>query len=252
MENIYAFYLDTYLINCVLINCAIYILTCKLYRFPVLNIIKRIICCAVGTAIAQTIVILVCRSFLAYKIISAIIIIPLSQFILFKVKTLINIIRIYLLSLVVTLIVGGIATALPKTHDAFIILAFVIGYILICFISKHRRRFQDLYQVKFNQGEWMHALYDSGNRLVNKKDGRPVHIIAKEMLSFIDGEEYGEIEYETIGAQKGVIKLYQVSDMVVKYNGRNIEYSNVLLGVSENSFEGKAYKIILNENVFYS
>ena len=70
------------------------------------------------------------------------------------------------------------------------------------------------------------------------------------MIEKISCEYYGEIEYETIDSGNRKIEIYKANRMVVRYDGKEHNLGEVLLGASENRLQDKMYKIILNENVF--
>ena len=70
------------------------------------------------------------------------------------------------------------------------------------------------------------------------------------MIEKISCEYYGEIEYETIDSGNRKIEIYKANSMVVRYDGKEHNLGEVLLGASENRLQDKMYKIILNENVF--
>lgn len=249
MENIYAFYLDTYFINCFLINFVIYILACKLSKAYIYGKIKRILFATFGSVVCETALLLITNNFLLYKILSILVIIPIFNMAIIKQKCFVSVIRMYILSLIVTLVVGGIAYALPKT-SWFYIVAVAIGYLLVSYLGINRRKVKNIYQLKINDGEWIPGLYDSGNRLTSNRDGRGIHIVSSDLIDKISCEYYGEIEYETIDSQNRKIKLYKANSMVVRYDGKEHNMGEVLLGASENKFQDKMYKIILNENVF--
>ena len=249
MENIYAFYLDTYFLNCFLINFVIYIMACKLSKTYIYGKIKRILFATLGSVVCETALLLSTNNFLLYKILSILVIIPIFNMAIIKQKSFVSVIRMYILSLVVTLIVGGIVYALPQTSWVYIA-AIAIGYLLVSYLGINRRKSKNIYQIKINIGEWVPGLYDSGNRLTNKSDGRGIHIVSRDLIEKISCEYYGEIEYETIDSGNRKIEIYKANSMVVRYDGKEHNLGEVLLGASENRLQDKMYKIILNENVF--
>lgn len=250
VENIYAFYLDTYFLNCFFANLVIYILTCKLSKIYISGHLKRIAAVTLGSSICQVIALLILPEFWMYKAVSALVIIPVFNYILSRNKAQASGIRLYLLSLIVTFIVGGVVYALPEINGIYIAVAVIIGYLLIAYLGRQRVKLKNIYEVKINDGDWIPALYDSGNRLSDKTDGRGISIISGELLEDISCSYQGDIGYETINDRNGRIRVYEVQNMTIKEGRKERKLGKSLVAVSGKCFENKMYKIILNENVF--
>ena len=250
MENIYAFYLDTYFLNCFLTNFVIYVLTCKLSKIYILGHLKRIIVVALGSSICQVIALLTAPRFWMYKAVSALVIIPTFNYILSKNKVQASCIRLYLLSLIVTFIVGGVVYALPEINGIYAAVAVITGYLLIAYLGRQRVKLKNIYEVRIDDGDWIPALYDSGNRLSDKTDGRGISIISGDLLEGISCSYQGDIGYETINDRTGRLRVYEVQNMTIKEGEKERKLGKSLVAVSGKCFENKMYKIILNENVF--
>ncbi len=250
VENIYAFYLDTYFLNSCLINFVIYLLSYKLSKTCISGWLKRIIFVTLGSTACQLAALLILPRFWLYRAVSTLVIIPLFNYLLCKNKGQGSVVRMYLLSLIVTFLVGGVVYALPEDRDIYIAVALVIGYFLISYLGRQRARLKNMYEVRLNDGDWILALYDSGNRLSDKSDGRGISIISDKLLAGLDCTYYGEAEYQTISGSGGRLKVYEIQNMVIRQGGKDIVLGKSLLGVSEKCFDNKMYKIILNENVF--
>lgn len=203
-----------------------------------------------GSTACQLAALLIMPRFWIYKAVSILIIIPAFNYLLCKERGQGSAMRMYLMSLIVTLLVGGVVYALPGDNGIYIAVALVMGYLLIAYLGRQRAKLKSLYEVSLNGGDWIMALYDSGNRLTNRSDGRGISIISDKLLEGLSCTYYGEAEYETIGDSRGRLKVYEIQNMVIRQGGKDRALGKSLLGVSEKCFDNKMYKIILNENVF--
>lgn len=102
------------------------------------------------------------------------------------------------------------------------------------------------------------GFYDSGNQLVDPYTGKGVHIISAELAKALGMTERDDVEispvyipYHALGNNDGIIEVYYVDELIIEGEVQRITRQQCPLGVAkENLFEGKAYKMILNEEVF--
>ena len=104
------------------------------------------------------------------------------------------------------------------------------------------------------------ALYDSGNHLKDPYTGAGVHIISRMTADKlrIGREERTNVDsypvyvpFQALGIEEGMLEVYYIEELIVEGEKGRIIIQNCPLGVTkENLFEGKNYRIILNEEVF--
>lgn len=214
-----------------------------------------------GTA-AQTTVLLVTDSYGLYRWLSLLIIGPVmaAKSVGGKIKP----VKLWFLTMSVTMVTGGIVYALESflSTDITIMcaIAFIIAYAasgIWCEAGKHSRK---LYRVMLFEGEkrvFLTALYDSGNslRMVSQNplsQSIPVHIGGEKVFSIIEnGKEFYRIPFKSLGNESGMIEACYFDGMVVESKGKKWQINNVLIGrASANLLKNTAYDMILNEAVF--
>lgn len=102
------------------------------------------------------------------------------------------------------------------------------------------------------------GFYDSGNCLSDPYTGKGVHIISADVAKLLGMTERNGAEtspvyipYHALGNDEGVIEVYYVDELMIEGETQRITRKKCPLGVAkENLFEGKAYEMILNEEVF--
>lgn len=97
------------------------------------------------------------------------------------------------------------------------------------------------------------AFYDSGNRLIDPYTGKGVHIISERLINglSLDKENPVWIPYQALGNENGIIEVYYIDELLIEGEKQRINRTKTPVGVTkDNLFEGKAYEMILNEEVF--
>lgn len=95
------------------------------------------------------------------------------------------------------------------------------------------------------------ALIDTGNGLIEPISGRPVSITSQKIVDDLWQDElpigFRAIPYHSVGCNKGIMKGYEVPEMIVEVEGVPLLFRNVYLGISEEAVaSSESYGIILN------
>lgn len=95
------------------------------------------------------------------------------------------------------------------------------------------------------------ALIDTGNSLVEPLSGKPVSILEKEVMdTLLEGGEpkgFRVVPYRSIGKENGILKAYEISEMVIERNGIKKSCKNIYIGISEAAVSaGSNYRMIIH------
>ena len=172
-----------------------------------------------------------------------------------------NVLRLILSGYFFTILINGILDALWNQFGEgggfLFFLLFSCGAVVagVRIWKNYTRMKKGIFQVQLlHQGKstYVKGFYDSGNRLVDPYTKRGVHIISKQLFESIETfQDYVLIPYQALGNESGLLEVYYIDEIIVE--GENIRKTivNSPVGVTkDNLFEGKKYKIILNEEVF--
>ena len=216
---------------------------------------------AVGASVCECVLLLLAGSYAFYKWTSVLVVVPLAARLAIgrQAGRKIPFLRLFALCMFVTVLTGGIVTALDSffSSDATVMICcgFVISYIVLkCFCerSNESRRLYRVTLLKDGKRACATALYDTGNLLKKQPQQIPVHIGGSALFDIV-GEDAGffDVPYKSLGNDGGSIKVCEFDEMtVMKGNGKLILH-NVLVGrASDSLFENNAYDMILNEAVF--
>lgn len=134
-----------------------------------------------------------------------------------------------------------------------IFLVLVVAKKIILYLTNCMRRKCNLYHVLLcNKDKRMEtlALWDTGNQLVDQKTLRPVHIVSKqiiEQLKIAEPENYGEIQYQSLGKMDGRLTVYEIEKMHIYEGKKQKTLESVLVACDkDNLLQNRQYQMILN------
>lgn len=160
-------------------------------KIPLTGNVVRLIASAVGASVCECVLLLLAGSYAFYKWTSVLVVVPLAARLAIgrQAGRKIPFLRLFALCMFVTVLTGGIVTALDSflSSDAtvMICLGFVISYIVLkCFCerSNESRRLYRVTLLKDGKRACATALYDTGNLLKKQPQQIPVHIGGTEVL----------------------------------------------------------------------
>lgn len=161
-----------------------------------------------------------------------------------------------------TLVINGIVEILWNMFGRYghYFLILFLSCVFCVFITKYIiwiYKFQKgIYPIElYNQGRIIntYGLYDTGNGLKEPYSSKAVHIISEEIcqLLMLDKEKGLLVPYTSLGEEKGLIQVYYIDKMLIRKEQEMVELEDVAIGVTkDNLFEGKKYKVILNESIW--
>ena len=230
-------------------------------KIPLIGKVVRLIASAVGASVCECVLLLLAGSYAFYKWTSVLVVVPLAARLAIgrQAGRKIPFLRLFALCMFVTVLTGGIVTALDSffSSDATVMVCFgfVISYIVLKCFCERSNESRRLYRVTFlkdGKRACATALYDTGNLLKKQPQQIPVHIGGSALFDIV-GEDasFFDVPYKSLGNDGGSIKVCEFDEMtVMKGNGKLILH-NVLVGrASDSLFEDNAYDMILNEAVF--
>lgn len=128
-------------------------------------------------------------------------------------------------------------------------------YLLVSYLTeKYALRKETLCQVWLkNNGKVLNvkALIDTGNSLVEPISGKPVSVLEKEVWeTLFEGEEpqgFRAVPYHSIGKENGILKAYEISEMIIERDGVKKSCKNIYIGISEAAVSaGSNYRMIIH------
>lgn len=164
--------------------------------------------------------------------------------------------------LLVMVVLGGVITLLmnllPRKGRflgiaGVLLLGALCGKWLSGSIRKKREQghFCKVWLVKKEGKLEVKALIDTGNALMEPISGKPVAVIGEALLKKYYGEEipqvYRVIPFHSVGKRNGMLRGYQLEEMIIETEAGEKLCKDVFVAVSEELLtEGKAYEMILN------
>lgn len=98
-----------------------------------------------------------------------------------------------------------------------------------------------------------YGFYDSGNKLIDPYTKKGVHIVTMQVIKKLGLAQENPIfvPFRALGKDEGMLEVYYVDELVIEGEKQRIHRQKCPIGVAkENLFAGKAYEMILNEEVF--
>lgn len=175
-----------------------------------------------------------------------------------------HILRLIITGYFFTMLINGILEALwnqfGESGSYIFYLLFACGAVIVAtrVYRNYTRLQKGIFQVELVLASKKLAIkgfYDSGNRLIDPYTGKGVHIVSRRVLEELNRNVQGitpvYVPYQALGNESGMLEVYYIDELVVEgEKGRRV-LINCPMGVTkDNLFEGKAYEIILNEEVF--
>ena len=239
------------MVNSLGMICITYVL-----KIPLYGRIRRIILAGVASGMVSCLLLLF-GGYSIYRWLSLFVVAPAAVY--FVTDARIGMIKLFGLSVFVTVLSGGVVYALDSLLSADTSLictgGFVITYMILKSWCECSNESKGLYRITIMEKEkkvYVTALYDSGNLLKKQPENVPVHIAKASVFDITgDDKEYINVPYKSLGNENGCLKACYFDTMVVENKGKKKLLHNVLIGkASENLLTNSAYDMILNEAVF--
>lgn len=100
----------------------------------------------------------------------------------------------------------------------------------------------------------VNAIVDTGNCLMEPISGKPVSVLDQEIFMQLFGEEpegFRAIPYHSVGCDRGIMKGYEVPEIIIEQDGIARSCRNVYVGVSEIPLSaGADYRMLLHPALF--
>ena len=136
----------------------------------------------------------------------------------------------------------------------FLVFACVVVIIGTRIWRNDRRMKKGIYEIKLKKGDKIYktlAFYDSGNQLKDPYTQKGVHIISEQLFEELELKNPVYVPYQALGNENSILEVYYVEELNVYLETQEINLKECPMGVTkDNLFEGKKYKVILNEEVF--
>ena len=256
MKIIYAFYIDVFYLRTFIVNSMGMICITYVLKIPLYGRIRRIILAGAASGMVSCLLLLF-GGYSIYRWLSLFVVAPAAVY--FATDARIGMIKLFGLSVFVTVLSGGVVYALDSLLSADTSLictgGFVITYMILKSWCERSNESRGLYRVTIMEKEkrvYVTALYDSGNLLKKQPENVPVHIAKASVFDIADDDkEYINVPYKSLGNENGCLKACYFDTVVVENKGKKKLLHNVLIGkASENLLTDSAYDMILNEAVF--
>lgn len=256
VKIIYAFYIDVFYMRTFMVNAMGMICITYVLKIPLYGRIRRIILAGAASGMVSCLLLLF-GGYSIYRWLSLFVVAPAAVY--FATDARIGMIKLFGLSVFVTVLSGGVVYALDSLLSADTSLictgGFVITYMILKSWCERSNESRGLYRVTIMEKEkkvYVTALYDSGNLLKKQPENVPVHIAKASVFDITgDDKEYINVPYKSLGNENGCLKACYFDTMVVENKGKKKLLHNVLIGkASENLLTNSAYDMILNEAVF--
>ena len=260
----YVFYVDVYLVQNVLIKFTVLFLTLYVHKQRDLIFqwkgIRRLCVISFIATVIEIIGLYRIPVYVVFFTLSFFLEMPLMFFVLTR-KTKIKWHAWILTAYFFTVLINGIVELIwnllgEKIGYVFVMLiacaCTVFGILLWKMEQAQKRGIYTLSLYHHEKKIELEGYYDSGNHLKDPYSKKGVHILSKEVIEELvtNEEKHLYIPFEALGTKQGLIEIIYIEKMQIK--GENeLLLERVPIGIAEDSlFEGKQYKLILNEEVF--
>ncbi|MBO5165577.1 MAG: sigma-E processing peptidase SpoIIGA [Lachnospiraceae bacterium] len=99
----------------------------------------------------------------------------------------------------------------------------------------------------------IHGLIDTGNSLIEPISGKPVSVVDKEIFEKLVKEQekvdlgFRVIPYRSVGCERGIMKGYEIPEIIIEQDGMKKTCHNIYVGVSEGKVSSKgSYQILVH------
>lgn len=120
--------------------------------------------------------------------------------------------------------------------------------------DRMKKEKQPFCRVSLHNGErqiQVTALIDTGNSLREPVSGKPVSVISEEMATELFGERlpelYRAVPYRSVGNKRGIMKAYELPELIIEAAELRKQCSQVYIGISREGITGsREYQLILH------
>lgn len=265
MISIYAFYVDVFWLNCFLMNYAVLLLAGHAQKLQGKKLWLKSALASLAGSVGSVIVLLLMHSYLLFQMINILIIIPVMVRIAFHSGKWQEWIKRILLCYGITVLLGGITTALdygtgiPKIPFMGGLVGVLLGELLLRYLYGMIRLQRHLFPLEILLGEKKETctgLLDTGNLLRVPGSGEPVHIVSDAIiksLGLTTCDAAGIVGYQALGTSDGMLFIYRVDGIreLTEPTAEKIQSQPapaVIAGADEKMFARKSYQVILHSD----
>lgn len=252
----YEFYIDVYVFT----NFFFDYLTLLLLR-EVRNKecgIKRMVLAAMLGVLAATVLMLVLKNGIVYRLLIHLLVNPLMFYGCFLQKNFREFILDYTAGYLLMMLTGGcvqwLCQIVGKTHLFGIVMAVAAVLLSVFLILYKKEREEDkIYNIKICQGGCelsTKGFLDTGNLLTDPYIKRPVSLISKDTLMQIEGVKElpcRYIPFISLGEEHGLIQAVTVEELCIQRKKQEIRIKPAVFAMVEEEFiKSSEYQVILN------
>lgn len=138
------------------------------------------------------------------------------------------------------------------------VIAFGGVFVLIFYgrIGKTEKQKMKPCMVELCKGEekiQIHGLIDTGNSLIEPISGKPVSVVDKDIFEKLMKQQekvtlgFRAIPYRSVGCERGIMKGYEIPEIIIEQDGMKKKCYNIYVGVSEGKVSSKGtYQILVH------
>ncbi len=131
----------------------------------------------------------------------------------------------------------------------------VISLVIYGRISKSEKEKQKPCMVELHNGMKrvrIQGIVDTGNSLLEPVSGEPVSVVDKEIFDKLWAEEelissFRAIPYRSVGCHRGIMKGYEIPEVIIEHSGVKKVCHNIYVGISEGKVSSAGnYQILVH------
>lgn len=261
LVNTYIFYADVYFIQNFIIKMTVLTVVVFSLKNTHQVSIRRIVVTAIGGNIFEIVGLMIIPNYTIFLLIVNLIEIPVMMLWLFGKRST-TIIKSSFLGYFFVILINGTLEALGnifggKGHFvSLLILSCIIVVLGILYFLNQKKIQKGIYEVELEHNGTKlknYAYYDSGNCLKDPYTGKGVHIISEVLFNrlALKPETRVCVPYQALGNTEGILDVYYIENLRVHGEKDTIELQKIPLGVTKDElFKGRAYEMILNEEIW--
>ena len=151
-------------------------------------------------------------------------------------------------------LLGGRVSGIVLVLLVIGIMSIVLSYMIY---HNRRKRQKPVYSVELTErgiSVELMALLDTGNTLREPFSGKPVSIVEGDVWRSIMGgvisEKFKVIPFYSIGQEHGILKGMEIDQLVIKQDDRQIVQKNAIIAFYEGKFSNdRSYQMILHQSL---
>lgn len=168
-------------------------------------------------------------------------------------------VKAFCLMYFVLLLLGGsvewiyVTIAGRRYYELCLCLSTVPAIVFLFILRRKRKSVQRFYRVRIvhdGKQEYISALYDTGNTLVDPYIKEPVHIVSKEVYDLLGGKEKFPVRlipFSSVGCKSGMLEAFTAEKIQIEAENEIYEISPAVLASAEDTlFKDRSYQMILN------